>query len=504
MKFNWSIQWTKKTTNLAGGEAYTPNAETALYAAVVTAGLSDTFYETTDTRLQRIRTLMAQTTPEFAAKLAIYTRSQMHLRSVPLVLAVELARQQRSTHVVRKTVRAVVQRADEITELLGYYQLANNRQDVKKLHRLSKQVQKGLADAFNQFDEYQFAKYNRTGSVRLRDALFLVHPKPTSEAQQQVFHRIANNSLAVPYTWETELTALGQKLLTKEERTAANREVWQQLIDSGKLGYMALLRNLRNIILADVSGAHIEKVCRLIADPVAVAQSKQLPFRFQSAWREVSQLSSGYVSAICQALEDAVAASASSIAGFDGNCRVLIACDVSGSMQRPISRQSRVQLYDVGLVLAQLLQRKCLNVVTGIFGDTWKILSLPGRNILANAQEMRRREGEVGYSTNGYKVIDDLIDKNRVVDKVMMFTDCQLWDSTFGLHSLSRSWARYKTIAPGAKLYLFDLAGYGTTPISTRQNDVYLIAGWSDKIFDVLHALDNGLTAVGHIHKIDL
>jgi hypothetical protein len=79
-----------------------------------------------------------------------------------------------------------------------------------------------------------------------------------------------------------------------------------------------------------------------------------------------------------------------------------------------------------------------------------------------------------------------------------------LWDSTFGFHSLSRSWARYKTIAPGAKLYLFDLAGYGTTPISTPQNDVYLIAGWSDKIFDVLHALEHGVAAVGHIHKIDL
>jgi pimeloyl-ACP methyl ester carboxylesterase len=73
-----------------------------------------------------------------------------------------------------------------------------------------------------------------------------------------------------------------------------------------------------------------------------------------------------------------------------------------------------------------------------------------------------------------------------------------------GLHSLSRSWARYKTIAPGARLYLFDLAGHGKTPISTQQNDVYLVAGWSDKIFDILNALEDGATAVAHIHKIVL
>lgn len=504
MKFNWNIQWTKKTENLAGGEAYGLNAETELYAAVVTAGLSDTFYETTDTRLQRIRTLLARTSPQFAAKLAIYTRSQMHLRSVPLVLAVELARRQSGSDVVRKTVRGVVQRADEITELLAYYQMANNRQGVKKLNRLSKQVQKGLADAFNQFDEYQFAKYNRGGNVRLRDALFLVHPKPANELQEQVFKRIANNSLTTPYTWETELTALGQQKLTRGERATAIKALWEQLIDSGKLGYMALLRNLRNIMLAEVSANHIDKVCRLLADPVAVAKAKQLPFRYLSAWREVRPLTSGYVSAVCQALENAVAASASSIAGFGKSSRVLIACDVSGSMQQPLSPRSKVQLYDVGLVLGQLLQRKCLNVVTGIFGNTWKTLSLPGHNILANVQEMRSREGEVGYSTNGYKVIDDLIEKNRIVDKVLMFTDCQLWDSTLGLHSLSRSWARYKTIAPGARLYLFDLAGHGKTPISTQQNDVYLVAGWSDKIFDILNALEDGATAVAHIHKIVL
>nr|WP_290932640.1 TROVE domain-containing protein [Haliscomenobacter sp.] len=120
---------------------------------------------------------------------------------------------------------------------------------------MSKQVQKGLADAFNKFDAYQFAKYNRVGSeVKLRDALFLTHPKAIDTAQQAIFDQIAKNELAVPYTWETKLSALGQVVFKDEiQKKAAFRQKWEELIDSGKLGYMALLRNLRNVIEAGVS-----------------------------------------------------------------------------------------------------------------------------------------------------------------------------------------------------------------------------------------------------------
>ena len=63
---------------------------------------------------------------------------------------------------------------------------------------------------------------------------------------------------------------------------------------------------------------------------------------------------------------------------------------------------------------------------------------------------------------------------------------------------------QYKTIAPEARLYLFDLAGYGNTPIDVKSDDVYLIAGWSDKIFDVLAALEEGQNTLAEIEKIEL
>ena len=505
MKFNIFKKQVNIINNYEGAKAYKLTPEMELYAAVVTAGLSDTFYEKSELRLSRIQDLMLKNDPEYIAKLAVYARNDMYMRSVPMVLAVELAKISSGNTLVSKTVNRIVKRADEITELLAYYQLANKRTETKKLNKLSKQIQKGLSAAFNRFDEYQFAKYNREAEVKLRDALFIVHPKAKDEAQQVVFNRIAANELAVPYTWETELSALGQiKYENEKAKAEAIKVKWEELIDSGKVGYMALMRNLRNMVEAGVSFNHIKKVCEYLSNENAVANSKQLPFRFLAAYREIKVLKSEYVSMILNALEDAIVASAKNLKGFDESTRVLIACDVSSSMQKPISARSKVLLFDIGLVLGMLMQSKCKRVVTGMFGDKWKVLNMPNRGILSNVDEYYKREGEVGYATNGYKVIDDLIDRGVKMDKIMLFTDCQLWDSKSGGAGLEKSWNAYKAIVPDAKLYLFDLAGYGNTPLTIQRNDVHLIAGWSDKVFDVLNSIENGESAVEKIKQMVL
>ena len=248
----------------------------------------------------------------------------------------------------------------------------------------------------------------------------------------------------------------------------------------------------------------MKKVCAYLANENAVANSKQLPFRFLSAYREIKQLSDGRAGLILEALEQAVLFSAANIAGYDANTKVVIAADVSGSMQTSVSPKSKVQNYDIGLMLSMLLQNRCENVITGMFGDRWKVITVPKRNILANVQEFHRREGEVGYSTNGYLVIKDLLQRNKLVDKIMMFTDCQLWNSNNTGETIAGLWKQYKKIAPAAKLYLFDLAGHGNTPLNVMRDDVFLIAGWSDKIFDVLRAIEEGADAVNMINSIEL
>ncbi len=512
MKFNVfkkSKKATKpNTVNHAGAKAYTLTPEMELYTAVVNSTLEKTTYENSAKRHARIIALVQKVNPVFVAKLAVYARKKMYMRTIPIVLAVELAKIHKGDDLVSKTVNGVIQRADEITELLSYYQIANNRMGDKKLNRLSKQVQKGLAMALNKFDEYQFGKYNRKAEVTFKDAIFLTHPKPKSDVQQSIFNAVINDTLQTPYTWETELSALGQMNFDSPAlKKKAVTDKWEELIDSGKLGYMALMRNLRNILDADVSHAHVAKIAFVLSNEDNVKRAKQLPFRFFSAYRELKDHPSSYTGFILESLEMAIKASVLNIKGFELDKKIVIACDVSGSMMTPISKNSKIQAYDVGLVLGMLLKNKSKNVITGLFGNIWKEFSLPGGNVLSNVMKLKSLEGNVGYSTNGYKVIEYYARNRKVVDKIFIFTDCQLWNSNARYSADARidsEWKKYKQIAPNAKLYIFDLLGHGNAPLQVEKNDVHLIAGWSDKVFEVLDALENGSSALKEIKKIDL
>ncbi len=506
---NWNSKLKEQTTieNHEGAKAYAMTPELELYTAVVTASLSDLTYEKEDKRVDRIARLVGKVSPEFVARLAVYARTEMHLRSIPLLLLVELAKIHNGDDLVARAVEKTVLRADEIMELLMCYQWRNPSSDPrKKLGKLSRQIQNGLQRAFNRFDEYQFAKYDRDNlEVKLRDALFLVHPKAKDGNQQALFDKIVNRQLEIPYTWETELSALGQQVFESDEKKhEAFRAKWEELINSGKLGYMALMRNLRNMLQADVSLPEIQKVASRLSDAEQVEKSKQLPFRYLSAYREIETVNSVHTSMLMNALEAAVKNSAANIEGFDENTRVLLASDVSGSMWSPISQRSSIRNYDIGILLSMLLRNRCKQVVAGIFGDSWKVVNMPNDNILMATRQLERLGNTVGYSTNGYKVIDWLIGQKVVMDKVMMFTDMQMWDSTGRYKAFEDSWKQYKKMSPAAKLYLFDLAGYGQLPIRLAAPDVYLIAGWSDRIFDVLSAIDKGEDALSVINKTEI
>ena len=507
MNYNSMIKEKETVMNHEGAKAYKMTPEMELYTAVVTSTLSDKFYESNDERMDRIAALIRQVDPQFVAKLAVYTRTQMNLRSIPLFLIVELAKIHNGDSLVKRTIEQCVLRADELMELLMCYQLRNSEgKGIKKLSKLSRQVQEGLKSAFNRFDEYQFAKYNRSNlEVKLKDALFIVHPKASSEALQEIFDKIVSDTLQTPYTWETQLSELGQKNFdSQEEKQAAVKALWEELIDSNKVGYMALLRNLRNILQAQVSPAHIEKVAATLSGPVKVEKSKQMPFRFLAAYKELMGVESVHTAAVLTALEKAVKESVNNLEGFGADTSVLVAADVSGSMFSSISDRSSVMQFDIGILLSMLLKSKCSSVISGMFGNTWKVLNLPQENILANTIEMQRREGEVGYSTNGYLVIDYLIANDIKIDKVMMFTDMQMWDSRRGDNHIQKIWEQYRQKYPESKLYLFDLSGYGNTPVELTKDNAVLVSGWSDKVFDVLKAIENGEDAIAQINKVEI
>lgn len=516
-RFNSAATDQTRTKNLVGGEAYTIGSEMELYTTVCTASLNNKFYESSKGTIDRVRSLIAQCDPEFVARLAVYVREEMNLRTIPLVLTVELAKTHNGDDLISRLTERVIQRVDELTEILAYYQLVNNRIGTKKLGKLSNQLQKGIANAFNKFDRYQFGKWSRDTEIKIRDVLFLSHPKPKDEEQKRIFKKIVDGTLETPYTWETRLSEAGQNGESK-------KEVWEELIESRKVGYMALMRNLRNIIQAEVSDEHITMVCNYLSNETAVLNSKQLPFRYVSAYRMLTTGKAPTISfdrwddrdytyreytnsvvddprlgQILQALEVAINISVQNIPMFDHNENVLIATDVSGSMCQPVSERSVINYYDIGAILAMMIHKKVTKSVTGLFGDHFETLAFPKDNILQNAQQIYELEGKVGYSTHGYKVIEYANNSNYKFDRIMIFTDTQMYGG-----SLQQEWNIYKTSNPNAKLYIFDINGYGISPLTLRDNNVYLIAGWNEAVFKILESLDDGYSAIDSINSISL
>jgi len=503
-RFNSTAIDQSKTTNHEGAEAFTLSSEMELYKTVCTSVLQNKFYESSNQTLNRIRSLINQCDPEYVARLAVYARKEMNLRTIPLVLTVELAKIHNGDDLISRMTENVILRADEITELLSFYQIANKRNGTKKLNKLSKQISKGISKSFDKFEEYHFAKYNRPTEIKFRDALFLCHVSPKTTDQKDLFEKIITDTLETPYTWETQLSESGKNGKTK-------KEVWEELIGSRKVGYMAILRNLRNILEAGVSREHIRNVCDYISNENAVLNSKQLPFRFLSAYKIIrgttrafyydpptKKLDSIYVPEILEALEKAIIISIKNLP-INEDDNVLIASDVSASMCKSVSDRSSVMLYDIGTLMAMMIKHKTKYSLTGLFGDIFKTYNFPKDNILAGTYELLKIEGEVGYSTNGYKVIKYANENQQKIDKIMIFTDMELYGG-----SIRKEWLTFKSNNPNAKLYLFDLNGYNTTPFSEKEDGVFLISGWNEKVFEMMNNLEKGRGVVDVINSIEI
>ncbi|MDJ1493580.1 TROVE domain-containing protein [Cytophagaceae bacterium DM2B3-1] len=519
MKFTPTSHTAQPTVNYMGGKAYTLQVEMELYTTVVSAMLHDSYYEKADARLERIKALIPKVDPLFVAKLAVYVREQMYLRSVPVVLLGELAKVHQGDSLVSRTVERVVQRPDEIMELLAYYQLTNERKETKKLGKLSKQIQKGLAKSFNKFDAYQFAKYNRDTVVRLRDALFLVHPMPKDDAQQEIFTQIASDTLPVPYTWETELSQLGQQSFASEqEKQQVKALKWEELVLSGKLGYMALLRNLRNILTQGTDHALTEAL-KQIASEDKVKRSKQLPFRFLSAYTEIeavaNETNKAKIKATQEALEKAVRYSCNNIPVSKG--KTLILSDNSGSMfgdmggKSVVSAMSRRATADIANLFAVLYWAQSEDTEIGLFGDKLVFPELKrNASVFENFASINNAARTCGPSTEQgiFNMIEKMLSEKIIVDRIVIFSDCQIgarcnWydhkrrvGSDFG-----KLFNEYKKLNPNVVTYSVDLKGYGNTLF---EDGVMTVAGWSEKIFDMMVAMEEKESVLSVIDKIEI
>lgn len=321
MRFN--IFAKRPDVTFEGAPAVILTAEQLLRRSVLSCLLwEDEFYEDGLAIADRIAALASAVAPQVTAGLAIEARETFKLRHAPLMLLVALTRTGSGTPLVAQTIERVIQRADELTEFLALYW-----RDRRK--PLSKQMKKGLAAAFGKFDAYQLAKYDRDGPVKLRDVLFLVHAKPKNEAQAALWKQVADRTLAAPDTWEVALSGGADK-----------RETFQRLLAEKKLGYLALLRNLRNMDQAGVDEALVKEA--ILARRGA---ERVLPFRYVAAARAAPRFEPWLDQALAETvLEGAV---------FDG--RTIILVDVSGSMDWKLSAKSDLTRMDAAATLASIV-----------------------------------------------------------------------------------------------------------------------------------------------------
>lgn len=457
-RFNVGIK--TKTENLAGGRAFKMGTKEELLHAVLTTFLTNKFYETGDDRLSRIQALIAGVPADFVAKLAVVSRKEFHLRSVFHALVGELSKIHRGDDLVRKVIEKGVERPDDLTEIAGYLE-----------GKLSKQVKRGMRRAILKFSPYSIAKYRMEGKkIKLVDIFNLVHPKPqfASEEQKVAWKALMEGKLISTDTWESRLSSGEDK-----------RKVWRDMVLEKKIGYMALLRNLRNIE-SQADEETKKAAASMISDRGQVKKSKQLPFRFYKAYSNVSELL--FTNAIAQAMEYSV----DNVPDIDG--LTLIGVDTSGSMSGdPIEKASiiasalikksncDVMLYDTKI------QSVNFNSIDSVIGNSWKIQKL--------AQGGGTKTSLVFYYAH---------QTGKKYKRIIILSDNESWDE----YSVQSVYNEYRK-ENDCYVYAIDIEGYGTTDVKGKM--VEHIGGFSERIFDFILAKEKGTqTLLDYVEKYEI
>jgi hypothetical protein len=486
-KFNESAATkTVLTTTKESIPAYPMKEKEKLLTQVLTTFFNEAkFYGDNSTELIETVRSIIKYDPKFIANLALFARNEMHLRSVSHVLIAELANNINGKKLTRQAINKVVERVDDTTEILSYYIQTFGKP-------IPNSLKKGLADVFRGFNEYELAKYNRDKKIKLRDILCIAHPKPINKEQADLWKNLLENNLKTPITWETELSAKGNK-----------KEVWEKLIDENKLGYMAMLRNLRNIINADVS--NIDKVYEYLSNEERVLKNKQLPFRYYSAYRVLEQ-EDLCTSKIFDVLEKAIKISTQNIEKLSG--KTFISADVSGSMNSTnISNKSDVHCSDIAVLMMAIANYICDESITSSFDTKFYKVSMPTTNgIISNAKNVRINGG----GTDITLPIQYLLRNKIFVDRIILLSDNQInygWDrvNNRGFTSQTKTACQKyidlyrKEINPNVWVHAIDLQGYGTQQF--KDNKTNIMAGWSERIFEFIDLTEKGIDTL--IKKVD-
>lgn len=461
----FNVAKTTKTVNRAGGEGYSESPKLELASLVMTSFLKDAYYEKSDDRLKRLKMLIESVDPKWTAKLAIHARKVFGMRSITHVIASELSADAAGTDWGRVFYKNICHRADDVTEIIAYH--------YSQGRELTHAMKKGFSDYLVTLDDYKLGKYRGTGKkVKMTDAIALCRPKPTDSIK-----KLMEGSLQPPETWEVELSKAG----------ADKAEVWRKLLAEDKIGHFALLRNLKNIAAQSNDGTLKIALERLV-EPEHVKKSLVMPFRYLTAYNRLAQ--EGGMGKVLSAVSRAADVSCSNVPNFDG--KTLVILDVSGSMGDVSDPDSPI--FKGSVLAASLVKSNDADVIQ--FGETAKYMSVnTDDSLLSIAKSLSKNR--VGHSTNFPEAFKIITGK---YERIIVLSDMQGWVGYYSPVNEFNTYCARENCRP--KIYSFDLTGYGT--LEFPEQGVTCVAGWSDRVFEMMSALEDGNGMVQAIDKTEL
>jgi hypothetical protein len=383
------------------------------------------------------------------------------LRHTPLFLAVEMCKHDATRPYVKDILPKIITRADMLTDFMALYWMDGKCP-------ICNAAKKGLAEAFHNFNEYKFAKYDRDAEIKLRDVMFMVRPKPTTPLETELFHKIAERTLETPETWEV--------LLSQAHTDKEKADVWEKLITEGKIGGKAMLMNIRNMQKVGVPRPYIVKGLTELKGAML------LPLDFLKAMRE----STGFD----REIEDAMLKTYAHLPKLPG--KTLFIVDVSGSMGSLTSSGSNFSRLDQAAAMAMLAANQCEDFeLICTAGDDGSCIEKQvriqypskGFGLWKDIEAARSKVGWGGIFT--YQCIEKL--RNELGDKIhdyariIIFSDSQDIDVARGRNVKPRPFGKYN--------YICDISAH-TKGIAYKGVWTAEISGWSEHFLTYIAAFE--------------
>ena len=369
---------------------------------------------------------------------------------------------------------------------------------------------RSLGDAVSKFGEKGLMKYDSTDFPKWKDVLCWIRRKAGWPLKAEVAKYFitgevvdasktpviaARKELAKLTKFDAEAKKLAKASFVNWEVLLSQfkgdkKALWTFLIEENLLGYMAMLRNLRNILEAKLDSAVIQKVSIKISSKDEVLKSKQLPFRFLSALKALQEMNGSCDTADLNELSAAIELASNEACA---NIPVLpgitaIFADNSGSMSSPVSEKSQISCKDAANVLCGVVAKVCERPYVFAFGtDVGEVRYTKNDTVLRIAEKVAKTNIG-GYNTNGHKCVQWLINNKLVPDRVIFLSDMQMWnDGGLGQEGcLCDSWNTFKKQGgKGTWLHSVHLNGSGDNVVNEGEK-VNQVGGFSEKVFTML------------------